>query len=360
MPGASERIAAKLAAQKAKANGVDADNGNGVDEADAEDTEVVAEAPAKGKRLTPKERQAARRAAKQAQADAEDAEAEEDEEVEEADSDDEEAEASGDDEIVIEAKVEKGQVKSAKVLPKAKGKKTASPAQLAAREKFAAASRARAAAKANAGNKSAAAKPVQTPDDVRAKQNAARKAKRAEQEETEAARPQREKTSKPKAAQETKAQAKARAAKEKAEAARVAKASGAKATKATKAPKGESKNKPAGETKAKVLALAAKGKTRRQIMDELDLSYASVMYHTRGVATTTAARGSIFVETGLDENGKKLRNGKKVQVSRSEAMRRMYLSGESTGDIGRAFGVRYQIAYTAIRPLLAADDADEE
>jgi hypothetical protein len=38
----------------------------------------------------------------------------------------------------------------------------------------------------------------------------------------------------------------------------------------------------------------------------------------------------------------------------------MYLSGVSVGDIGRAFEVRYQIAYTAVRSLMGSSEAEEE
>jgi hypothetical protein len=66
------------------------------------------------------------------------------------------------------------------------------------------------------------------------------------------------------------------------------------------------------------------------------------------------------VDCNLDEEGKKLRSSKTESVSRSEAMRRMYLSGMTVGDIGRAFEVRYQLAYTAIKPLLSQSEDEEE
>lgn len=255
------------------------------------------------------------------------------------------------------------------------GKKAPSPAQLAAREAFAARSRAKAAERAtgqevaNVGevleksvNKTGKVRtPAQTPEQIKAKQNADRKAERDKIAATEAARPVRVATSKPKAAKETTAQAKARVAKEKAEAARVAKVSGAKKAKPVAAKgKATTDRAPIGDTKAKVHALIAKGQTRRQIAEALDLSYAAVMYHAKSaVGAVPAARGSIFVDTELGANGRKLRNGKTENVSRSEAMRRMYRSGDPVGDVARAFNVRYQIAYTAIRPILGEEEVEE-
>jgi hypothetical protein len=94
-------------------------------------------------------------------------------------------------------------------------------------------------------------------------------------------------------------------------------------------------------------------------MATLGLSYPSVFYHTKNTpGTGSLNRGRIFVDTNLDENGEK-RRGKPEQVSRSEAIRRRWLSGEEIGDIARDLGTRYQVAYTAIRPLLlAAADAE--
>lgn len=253
------------------------------------------------------------------------------------------------------------------------GKKAPSPAQLAAREAFAARSRAKAAERAGTAdpvtevieksvNKTGKVRtPAQTPEQIKAKQNADRKAERDKIAATEAARPVRVATSKPKAAKETTAQAKARVAKEKAEAARVAKVSGAKKAKPVAAKgKATTDRAPIGDTKAKVHALIAKGQTRRQIAEALDLSYAAVMYHAKSaVGAVPAARGSIFVDTELGANGRKLRNGKTENVSRSEAMRRMYRSGDPVGDVARAFNVRYQIAYTAIRPILGEEEVEE-
>jgi hypothetical protein len=39
-------------------------------------------------------------------------------------------------------------------------------------------------------------------------------------------------------------------------------------------------------------------------------------------------------------------------------MRRQYLSGMSIGDIARSHDIRYQLAYTAIRPLFASEEEE--
>lgn len=245
------------------------------------------------------------------------------------------------------------------------GKKTPSPAQLAAREKFAAASRARAAAargdtpdteEDEKPQTKAEIKRLQSEAEVKARQNEQRKA--AKVTAAEAPVPTREKTSRAKGGKATKAVAKAGFA-SRAPAPGQAKAGSLKPAKGTKAKAEGSKR--SSDTKEKVLALWAKGKTRKEIMAALDLSYAAVFFHTKGVAGTgSGARGSIFVETNLDEDGNKMRGGKKVEVNRSEAMRRSYLSGTEIGDVGREFGVRYQIAYTAIRPLLGEVEGEDD
>jgi hypothetical protein len=93
-------------------------------------------------------------------------------------------------------------------------------------------------------------------------------------------------------------------------------------------------------------------------METLDLSYPSVFYHTRGVEGTGAGhRGRIFVTTSFDEDGNKFRGSKVEEVSRSESMRRMWLNGKLTvGEVAKEHGVKYQIAYTAIRPLLSDEE----
>lgn len=254
------------------------------------------------------------------------------------------------------------------------GKKKFSPAQLAAQERFAEASRARAAEKrgepvVTPPTKSVVSRakgPVQTEDQVKAAQNAARKQTR--EDAAAAVAPKRAPTSHPVKAQETKAQAASRARREKAEAKPILKVSKkvapprdlkasdskakAPAAKAERAPRGNS------DTKAKIHALLDKGKTRQQIMAALDLSYPTVSYHAKSyTGGITTSRGSIFVKIGLDEEGQKLGKGKSEEVSRSEAMRREWKGGMKVGDIARKYLVRYQIAYTAIRPLLS--DGDE-
>lgn len=112
-----------------------------------------------------------------------------------------------------------------------------------------------------------------------------------------------------------------------------------------------------GKTKAKVVALYKSGKSRREIADELGISYGAVFNHTKGVKAGSLAagegatgRGRIWVDIGLDADGGKTKS--KEKVSRSEAFRREFLAGMDIGDIGRKYGVRYQIVYTAVKDLI--------
>lgn len=271
-----------------------------------------------------------------------------------------------------------------------KSKAQGSPKQIAAREAFAERSRAAAAArkaeaedgdlhneapvaktpkviqaKAVVSSKANAKAPVQTPEQVKAKQNADRKAASQAAADAAANETRRTPTSKATKVTETKAQAAARARKEKAEAApklvvlkggKAAKAAPAAKTAATKAKTPRVTN----DNKAKVHALLAKGKSKSEIRDELGISYPSVVFHARSYeGEIKTARGSIFVDTRLDSEGKKLPGSKKETVSRSEAMRREWLAGKSIGDIGRQFEVKYQLAYTAIRPIMGEAEDDE-
>lgn len=235
--------------------------------------------------------------------------------------------------------------RAAKNAPAAKATKaTGSPKQIAAREAFAAKSRERAAAKAaerEAAAEAEAPTPVQTQEQVKQSQAAKRKA-----------------------AQE------ARAAESKPRSAPTSKATKVAAPAATKAAakvkpgpvqaklKAEKAKKPANDSKAKVHALLAKGKTRQEIMAELNLSYAAVFHHAKSYeGDIKSTRGRVFVETPWDEEGGKLRKGREETVSRSEAMRRDFRFGKmEVGDIGRKYDVAYQIAYTAVRSLMDRDD----
>lgn len=340
---ATQRIAAKLAARKANAAtpaAVEPEDEEPQVDDEANDSPNEEPAP---KKMTMKEKQAARRLAQE---------------------EDEAALASANRKDKPAAKVMTPKVVTSGTKAKPTlGKKAASPAQLAAREKFAAASRARAAAARGEEPDTEAPQPVQTTQQIKEAQSAKRKSDREAAAALHTSR--RTPTSKPVKGQETKAQAAARLRREKAEAKPILKVSNKKpaaakvASKAKPAPasKASSAPKASGETKTKVLAMWAKGATRQEIMEALGLSYPSVFYHTRGVEGTGAnARGRIFVQTPFDELGGKLGRGKTEEVSRSEAMRRQYRSGMKVGDIARENEVRYQIAYTAIRSLLSNDD----
>jgi len=145
-----------------------------------------------------------------------------------------------------------------------------------------------------------------------------------------------------------------------------AKAPAAKAAKPAAAKAAPEKISKRDTAKTKIEALWAKGKSRGQIAEALGITYASVFYHTKTLepnasTVTSLSRGRIIVATEYDENGEKLAKGvKKEEVSRSEAMRRLYLAGWSIGDIGRHFDVRYQLAYTACKSLFGEAEADEE
>lgn len=244
------------------------------------------------------------------------------------------------------------------------GKKPPSPAQLAAREAFAERSRANAAAKRGELPVEAAAHKPQTEAEVKASQNEKRRKER--EAAAEAAKPKRAPAGKavvvqkPSKAAAKKAQAATKPSKVAVPTARAAAAPKLTVIKGGKAASGETKR--SGDTHEKVVALWAKGKSRQEIMAELGLSYPAVFYHTKNSDNGTigksgsGTRGRIFVETNLDEDGKKMR--KPQRVSRSEAMRRLFRAGKHTiGEVAREFEVIYQIAYTALRNELG--DTDE-
>lgn len=343
MPGAAERIAAKLAAKsEAKPADVEADEPEDESEPDT-DNEPIVEASANGaseKPLTRKEQAAARKASAVAQ--------------------------TAIDEGTVAGTVIPKKAIASKPATASKGKKPASPAQLAAREAFAARSRAASAAKRGEPVVTPPTKAVvsgkgrQTPEQVREAQSAERKV--AREAAAAAAQPKRASTSKAVKAKETSAQRRTRIAREKEEAKPKLKVltggKGTKPTPAAKATAAKAKSeRHAGETKSKVHALLAKGKTRQEIMAALNLSYASVFFHAKSYeGDVTSVRGKIFVKSPLDADGQKLGKGKSVEVSRSEAMRRQFLSGVEVKQIAKNFDVMYQIAYTACRPLFASDD----
>lgn len=236
--------------------------------------------------------------------------------------------------------------------PAAKGKKPASPAQLAARQAFKERSQARAAearaARGEVDDEAADVKPapIQTELSAKEKQSAARKAAQAAR--AAESKPTRAATSKSVTVQAPKTATKA----EKAKATKAANKSGTK-VKAEKAPRSD------GETRQKVHALLAKGKTRQEIMETLGLSYPSVFYHSKSYeGAVTSRRGNEEYEVNLDSAGEKLPKGKKEKVNRSEAMRREWRAGMAVGDVARKYEVRYQLAYTAIKPIMGSVEAD--
>lgn len=336
MPSATERIAEKLAARKAAAAAptpVEEDTDEGIEAEDTDDALLPGEDLDENDEL------------------ADDPEASDDD-------DDNEEEAPVKPTVAERAKAAR-EARAAKNAPGAKApkvpsskateptKKGPSPAQIAARERFAERSRANAAAKraaeATPAKAKAVAKGKQTEAEIKAAQDALRKAAKAEQ------------TAKVAAA--TKPVGTSKAVTVKAAAKPAAKAVNGAAAKAT--PAKAAKEKPthkAGTTKTRVMALWGKGKNRREIAEALGITYAAVFHHTKDLeGNATAARGRIFVDTDLNEEGEKLGKGKTETVSRSEAMRRLYNSGMAVGDIARHFEVRYQLAYTAIRSLFGTD-----
>lgn len=350
MPTAVEKVAAALAARQAGAaptkSKAEPDAGD-TDVNDIEDSDEVQEHEAPPKKLSVGERNRLAREAREAAKAAKAAPEEADEA--EADPDEDEDEDDSTPEPIPTPK--------AKAAPAAKGKKPASPAQLKAREAFAARSKERAAASAKA------KAPVQTEAQVKAKQNADRKA--AAEAAAEKANPGRDRTAKPTVVKKALTgnalkNHQAKLAREEAAAAKAAKAKKPAAKAAAKLAKThKTTDKRTGDTKAKVLALVAKGKNRRQIAEELGLSYASVYFHTKeeDVAGGDAgSRGKVFVDDPLYKG-----RGTAPQVSRSEAMRRCFDKLDmSIGDIARKYDVRYQIAYTAIRSLLAQEEDEAE
>lgn len=349
MPTAVEKVAAALAARQAgaaptktKAEPVEDEVADDIDD----ESEVEALEAAPPKKLSVAERNRLAREAREAAKAAKMTAVDPDSPLDEDDADDE---GIDDEELTEPPK------KVTKATP-AKGKKPASPKQIAAREAFAARSKERAAASAKAKT------PVQTEAQVKAKQSADRKAER--EAAAEAVAPSRSKTPKPTVVQKplkgaALATHKRKLAAEEAAAKKAAaKKPASKLSQRDPAPSGakaKSTGK-AGDTKSKVLALVAKGKTRRQIADTLDISYASVYFHTKDEDMgEEGARGRVFVDDPLYKG-----KGKAPQVSRSEAMRRCFDKLDMTiGDIARKYDVRYQIAYTAIRSLLPQQDEDE-
>lgn len=145
----------------------------------------------------------------------------------------------------------------------------------------------------------------------------------------------------------------ARRKREKAEkaAAEAAPAPKGKAKKVAKAPEPEKvEEAPAGSSnKERARGMFEAGKSRREIADELGISYGTVFHHTKDMEAQEASRARVFVEVGEGKN--------KKQVSRTEAMRQDFTDGMSVGDIARKYDVIYQVAYQATK---AQRDAQAE
>lgn len=349
---ASARIAEKLAQKEAKKSGTPVAVEDPEEEMETEDigAEATPVQPEKKTKMSVADRAAAARAAR----------ANKPKVVEADEADDDEADEADEDEEVEEPTPIRSNRKPKLPVAGQKGtgpgRKAPSPAQVAAREAFAARSRAAAAAKKGKIG-TAEAKPVQTQAEIRQSQRAKRDAERAQaQAEADAKNGvKRQGTSKAQTVVKPKkptkvvaSQARSAPAKAGGPTTQAGKDLAAKATKGNAA-----SVKARGDLKTKVHALLDKGKTRAQIMEALDLSYASVFYHSKSYAgAVSSTRGKIFVKTPWNEDGEKLGKGKTEEVSRSEHMRRQYLSGMEVGDVARDNDVRYQIAYTAIRSLL--------
>lgn len=139
----------------------------------------------------------------------------------------------------------------------------------------------------------------------------------------------------------------------KAPAKRTARVSGKQATQAAlkaKAPKRVSA-KPAAKAKAtnveglreKVRDEYEAGATRAQLRAKHGLTYPQVYNMTKDQGTREHGRDRIVIDDP-DNKGK--------QISRRAAMRRDYAAGMSVGDIGRKYGVIYQVARQAVLDLL--------
>jgi len=155
-------------------------------------------------------------------------------------------------------------------------------------------------------------------------------------------------TTKAKATTTTTTPTKARTRKGAAKTAR--KATTAKATTkaaARRAKKTTSAPAEANDHKAQARQMFEDGSTRREISESMGLAYATIYAHTsdmQDAAGATAGRARVFVEVDGE------------QVSRSSAMRTDFTDGMSIGDIGRKYGVIYQVAYQAVKTLIVRDD----
>lgn len=94
-----------------------------------------------------------------------------------------------------------------------------------------------------------------------------------------------------------------------------------------------------------VRAAFEKGETRTQLRARFNLSYPQVYNMTKDLGTQEHGRDRIVIDDP-DNKGKK--------ISRKAAMQRDFLAGMTVGDIGRKYGVIYQVAYQATAAQLDA------
>lgn len=93
----------------------------------------------------------------------------------------------------------------------------------------------------------------------------------------------------------------------------------------------------------KVRAEYEAGATRGQLRAKHGLSYPQVYNMTKDLGTREHGRDRIVIDDP-EHKGQK--------ISRRAAMRRDYAAGMSVGDIGRKYGVIYQVARQAVLDLL--------
>jgi hypothetical protein len=93
--------------------------------------------------------------------------------------------------------------------------------------------------------------------------------------------------------------------------------------------------------RAKVRAAYDNGATRTQLREQFKLTYPQVYNMTKDMGANS--RDRIFIDDP---------DNKGVQISRRDAMRRDFAAGMSVGDVGRKYGVIYQVARQALLDLL--------
>lgn len=122
-----------------------------------------------------------------------------------------------------------------------------------------------------------------------------------------------------------------------AKSARTAKAKAATPTRAATDPK----------LRDQVRAAFEAGETRTQLRTRFKLSYPQVYNMTKDLGNQEHGRDRIII-ADPDNKGR--------TISRKAAMQRDFLAGMSVGDIGRKYGVIYQVAYQATAAQLDAPE----